>query len=576
MADTTPMDNFEIQQENDFEKISAPGSASDQEGDGLLPPADAPQVSEVSTTTDGKQGEIDTDDDQFNMIGASDVEGFIAEPLVSLDNTNQSQFQPDTEKAVVDDLLAGVGEIPPHSQPDILAFDNNEIDMLSSPELIDSLDNDVDIQQNSEAGETPLTEQVRSEVEENLFSQSEFNDSEAEPQTIGGALLDGDNGLVSETQVGGDESQVESLQKADDLDVKGIETLDSLSTSIEPEPEIDYGIQPEPKIDYGTPSEREIDYGTLEPETIAQSYEPELESVSQALEEETDNVEPITNFDTDSSPAALVDLAPPVLAAPLNIIQNEPDSTDPIEDLIQQSQSDKELDSEADQVKQEVSEQSSQLSEENSTEGNWLKGVDPRVVELIYWRDVKKTGVVFGTMLAVMLSLAIFSLVSVLAYLSLALLTVSFSFVVYKKIMGAVQKSTDGHPFNDMYFHYLRCVLDMDLALKEDKLKSVIQALLANLNKTVSELRRLFFIEDMVDSIKFGLLLWVSTYLGCCLNGITLVILAVISLFTLPKVYETYQVQIDNYVGLARAQVNNVMTTVTNKLPFLKKKEKAN
>jgi len=213
-----------------------------------------------------------------------------------------------------------------------------------------------------------------------------------------------------------------------------------------------------------------------------------------------------------------------------------------------------------------------QVSEVSTTtdgkQGNWLKGVDPRVVELIYWRDVKKTGVVFGTMLAVMLSLAIFSLVSVLAYLSLALLTVSFSFVVYKKIMGAVQKSTDGHPF--------KCVLDMDLALKEDKLKSVIQALLANLNKTVSELRRLFFIEDMVDSIKFGLLLWVSTYLGCCLNGITLVILAVISLFTLPKVYETYQVQIDNYVGLARAQVNNVMTTVTNKLPFLKKKEKAN
>ena len=69
------------------------------------------------------------------------------------------------------------------------------------------------------------------------------------------------------------------------------------------------------------------------------------------------------------------------------------------------------------------------------------------VIDLIYWRDVKKTGVVFGTMLTVLLCLAIFSLVSVLAYLSLALLTVSFSFVVYKKIMAAVQKSNDGHPF---------------------------------------------------------------------------------------------------------------------------------
>jgi len=197
----------------------------------------------------------------------------------------------------------------------------------------------------------------------------------------------------------------------------------------------------------------------------------------------------------------------------------------------------------------------------------WLKGVDPRVIDLIYWRDVKKTGVVFGTMLTVLLCLAIFSLVSVLAYLSLALLTVSFSFVVYKKIMAAVQKSNDGHPF--------KCLLDMDISLKEDKLKPVIQALLNNVNATMSELRRLFFIEDIVDSIKFGLMLWVCTYLGCLLNGMTLIILALIMLFSLPKVYETYQVQIDNYIGLAKAQLNSVITTVQNKLPFLKKKEKA-
>lgn len=203
----------------------------------------------------------------------------------------------------------------------------------------------------------------------------------------------------------------------------------------------------------------------------------------------------------------------------------------------------------------------------DSNTGSLFKGVDPRVVDLIYWRDVKKTGVVFGTMMTVLLCLAIFSLVSVLAYLSLALLTVSFSFVVYKKIMGAVQKTSDGHPFKQL--------LEMDISLNEDKLKTVIQALLDNVNKTVSELRRLFFIEDIVDSIKFGLLLWVLTYVGCCFNGITMVILAVISLFSLPKVYETYQVQIDNYVGLAKAQINSVLATVQNKLPFLKKKEKS-
>ncbi|XP_005095181.2 reticulon-1-A isoform X2 [Aplysia californica] len=223
--------------------------------------------------------------------------------------------------------------------------------------------------------------------------------------------------------------------------------------------------------------------------------------------------------------------------------------------------------------------QDGEVSTTTDNAGSFLKGVDPRdsvdedessvqvLVDLIYWRDVKKTGVVFGAMLTVLLCLAIFSLVSVLAYLSLALLTVSFSFVVYKKIMGAVQKSNDGHPF--------KVLLEMDIDLKEEKLKTVIQTLLNNINKTVNELRRLFFIEDIVDSIKFGLMLWLSTYIGSLLNGITLVILAVILLFTLPKVYETYQVQIDQYVGQAKAQINNVLTIVQSKLPFLKKKDKA-
>ncbi|KAK3783437.1 hypothetical protein RRG08_033694 [Elysia crispata] len=188
------------------------------------------------------------------------------------------------------------------------------------------------------------------------------------------------------------------------------------------------------------------------------------------------------------------------------------------------------------------------------------------VKDLIYWRDVRTTGVVFGSMLVVLISLAIFSLLSVLAYLSLACLSVTFTFVVYKKVMGAVQKSTDGHPFKPL--------LDMDIELKEEKLKSVIEQVLKHVNCTTSEVRRLFLIEDLVDSVKFGLLLWVLTYIGSWFNGMTLIILAVICLFTLPKVYETYQVQIDNYIGLAKAQVDNVLKIVQSKVPFLKKKEK--
>lgn len=69
------------------------------------------------------------------------------------------------------------------------------------------------------------------------------------------------------------------------------------------------------------------------------------------------------------------------------------------------------------------------------------------VESLIYWRDVKKSGVVFGIGLAVLLAMSLFSLISVFAYLSLLTLTGTIAFRIYKTIMSAVQKTSEGHPF---------------------------------------------------------------------------------------------------------------------------------
>lgn len=201
------------------------------------------------------------------------------------------------------------------------------------------------------------------------------------------------------------------------------------------------------------------------------------------------------------------------------------------------------------------------------TPGPWLKNIDPKVLDLIYWRDVKKTGVVFGSMLFILLSLAIFSVLSVVAYLSLAILAVTLSFRVYKNIMQAVQKSGDGHPFKEY--------LEWDIELNDAKTSKVVKLVMKHFNGTARELRRLFLVEDLVDSIKFGLLLWVLTYIGSWFNGMTLIINSVVIVFTLPKVYETYKVQIDNYLAMARSQFNKILQQVQSKLPFLKKKAKA-
>lgn len=71
----------------------------------------------------------------------------------------------------------------------------------------------------------------------------------------------------------------------------------------------------------------------------------------------------------------------------------------------------------------------------------------PAVVELLYWRDVKTSGVVFGAGLSLLLSLTLCSIVSVSSYITLALLSVTICFRIYKGILQAIQKSDEGHPF---------------------------------------------------------------------------------------------------------------------------------
>ncbi|KAK2824700.1 hypothetical protein Q5P01_021875 [Channa striata] len=186
------------------------------------------------------------------------------------------------------------------------------------------------------------------------------------------------------------------------------------------------------------------------------------------------------------------------------------------------------------------------------------------LVDLLYWRDVKTTGVVFGASLLLLLSLTVCSIVSVSSYIGLALLSVTICFRIYKGILQAIQKSDEGHPFKQY--------LDQDVTLAEDTVHKYSDIVLAKLNKAISELRRLFLVEDLVDSIKFAVLMWILTYVGALFNGLTLLILGLIGAFSCPIVYEKHQAQIDHYVALVNNQIKDIVGKIQAKVPGMKRK----
>lgn len=67
--------------------------------------------------------------------------------------------------------------------------------------------------------------------------------------------------------------------------------------------------------------------------------------------------------------------------------------------------------------------------------------------------------------------------------------------------------------------------LDIDLTLSPEKIQNVAGVAVTHANAYTAELRRLFLVEDIIDSLKFALILYLMTYIGAIFNGMTVVIL---------------------------------------------------
>ena len=73
----------------------------------------------------------------------------------------------------------------------------------------------------------------------------------------------------------------------------------------------------------------------------------------------------------------------------------------------------------------------------------------------------------------------------------------------------------------------IRCreLLDTDVTIPSEKVHEVADLVSVRLNASLIELRRLFLVEDLVDSVKFAVALWGLTYVGSMFNGLTLIII---------------------------------------------------
>ncbi|TNN54834.1 Reticulon-2 [Liparis tanakae] len=176
-----------------------------------------------------------------------------------------------------------------------------------------------------------------------------------------------------------------------------------------------------------------------------------------------------------------------------------------------------------------------------------------KVMDLVYWKDTERTGMVLTGLVVGLLSLFQLSIITVVSTVSLAVICFTISVRVYYQVLYVLSCGDGEHPF--------KSYLDLDISFSGEEADLYAQRAILMALAAADSLKGLFFVTNLLESIKFLVLMYLVTYLGELCNGLTLLIISVIALFSLPLFYRQRQDQVDIYFAKILAQIENVKDT---------------
>ncbi|XP_073681116.1 reticulon-2b [Garra rufa] len=163
-----------------------------------------------------------------------------------------------------------------------------------------------------------------------------------------------------------------------------------------------------------------------------------------------------------------------------------------------------------------------------------------KVLDLVYWRNVGTTGLVFTGLVVGLACLFQLSAITILSNLGLGIMAFTLPLCLLYKAMTLVRLNDGSHPFQSY--------LDEDRTLTDEDTVRMAEQIVLLIATAVTELKRLFFIDSIMDSVKFVVFLYLLSYVGVQTNGLTLLMTGVICAFSLPLLYKLQQERIDKVV----------------------------
>ncbi|XP_057207131.1 reticulon-2a isoform X3 [Triplophysa rosa] len=173
-----------------------------------------------------------------------------------------------------------------------------------------------------------------------------------------------------------------------------------------------------------------------------------------------------------------------------------------------------------------------------------------KVMDLIYWNNMERTGMVFTGLVVGLLSLFQLSIITVVSTLSLAIMCFTISVRIYYKLLHVLQLGDGVNPFQSY--------LELDISLSGEEAQHYMQKSIVLVCSSVDSLRNLIFVGNLFNSLKFMLLIYLVTFLGALCNGLTLLIMGVIGVFSVPLFYTRHQDKVDSSFAAVQAHIDSI------------------
>jgi hypothetical protein len=201
------------------------------------------------------------------------------------------------------------------------------------------------------------------------------------------------------------------------------------------------------------------------------------------------------------------------------------------------------------------------------TEGcNFFKEIQiPNPVkDLILWTEPRTTKMVFFSSLMSLLSLASFSLLTVISFVFLFGMSIIGLYRIYLGIIFRI-KGTEDKTFEKL--------LLVEVSLPKNKIQEFTQYLENDLSTFLNQIKSILIWDNVFTSSLWCLIFYVMYCIGCIFNLLTLMILTLVSVFTLPKVYQVYGSQIDKGFEKGVVIAHTLIKQLMTKVPFLNKQK---